>query len=1076
MSRMTDTFIPAFDLLRESDKEKKVEAFSFESLQNIDQGLKYEAGSFELLQSTPMSTSNNENTDLEKRLETLSIKPQQTRLPNTRDNVKYNKGKRGNGLQDYSKVKFDYGELNKAKRSSKKQFEVRDGKLQAVINKIEIVERKKAESKIPVDTAHSLKSNSSSTVSNKDLNNKSVNENNDRKDTNFNEKSALNIKKHQNKDKISKVKDKDVSETKTKSVEFDQKSANLIKTETDHEVLKYSLNEVILDAKTEIQLITKATKKGKKINDSRKSTDSSYYSKHLDPESLKSDIEKGLYFSGKLRISSFNRKHGYVVIDGRKDDIFIMGVKHYNRALEGDDVIIKLLTQEEKEKLFKGNNDVPKSIIERDLDAGEVVSIAKQVHSRIFVGVFKEPKQNTKEKTKNNQDLKLDNESSNEEPSTSDAKMGNNSSKNKDKSQQGKLPKMLEFKPFDSRAPLIIVHTLSLPKKYLEDPNLLYKTCFSVKISHWSSLQKNPLGELNGIMGEISKIDCGSNSILTENGVDASDFDEKIISSLPSDIYAVGGEYFENRKDLREKCIFTIDPPTARDLDDAVSIESLEDGLFHVGVHIADVSPFVPQGSMLDLEAKNRATTIYMVERNIPMLPRQLCDELCSLVPHKDRLAFSFTWKIDANGKVLETSYFKSLIRSCAKLSYDQVQKVIDGGHLNQDLVVPQPGINCSRMEENILLLYNLSKKLRTERFDEGSLEMSSLKLSFKLDDAGMPSSCEIYKSSDATRLIEEFMLLANRSVAEILVKELPELAFLRHHPPPNEKGMEELIKTASKYDIDLDISSSQAFQKSLSQNSNPEVLEAFRLLVIRPMQRAKYLCLGFNKDINPHHYALNMPLYTHFTSPIRRYPDLVVHRQLSSLLGNKKYELDEIELSMIANRCNLQKDRSRKVQDQSIVLYLAHFLSTMNKNRENKESKLVEVMEKAKIIDFNEEYMFVVVSKYAIDSRIYFKDLPLDGFKVQEKSLLLKWKDNVEKNRNTRNKSDNNKKDSDTKEEETIVDSNKDNGQLKSIVQNLALLDTIDVKIKVDLNKLLPTIDIAPIRPISIDHKDKIQ
>lgn len=325
---------------------------------------------------------------------------------------------------------------------------------------------------------------------------------------------------------------------------------------------------------------------------------------------------------------------------------------------------------------------------------------------------------------------------------------------------------------------------------------------------------------------------------------------------------------YASRLDLRNERIFSIDPPTARDLDDAVSIKLLDDGTYELGVHIADVSYFIAESSPLDIEASQRGTSVYLVQKVIPMLPRRLCEDLCSLNPDVDRLAFSVHWNVDIDGNFIgEPRFARSLIRSCAKLSYDHAQMVIDGKSWKK-----VPGIfignsmDMASVRNDIVLLYNLSKTLRQKRFENGSLTLKSHRLWFDMDDLGNPVGCGIYQIKEANRLIEEFMLLANIAVSHQLAMSFPEQALLRCHPPPLPQTLLDLASSLAVIGIKLDTTSAKTLNASFEAIENPRHRDLIRSLAVKKMKRAAYFCAG-SKDLSQYsHYALGVPLYTHFT------------------------------------------------------------------------------------------------------------------------------------------------------------------------------------------------------------------
>ena len=283
-------------------------------------------------------------------------------------------------------------------------------------------------------------------------------------------------------------------------------------------------------------------------------------------------------------------------------------------------------------------------------------------------------------------------------------------------------------------------------------------TLVSAKIKFWKPNFQFPVGSFVKILGSAEDFEIQSKALLIDGGVTWDDFSGEVLSCLESTPRTILDEEYQKRLDIRNECVFSIDPPTARDLDDAISIKELGDNTYEIGVHIADVSYFVRPDTTLDSEAQHRSTSVYLVQKVIPMLPRLLCEELCSLNAGVDRLAFSVFWIFDENGNILGKPTFKrTIINSCAKLSYDHAQCVIDGRDWDSAGAVDLSGKwKKKEIESKILKFYNFSKILRAKRYDNGALSLFSIRLWFDLDESGFPISTGVYEQKEANRLIEE--------------------------------------------------------------------------------------------------------------------------------------------------------------------------------------------------------------------------------------------------------------------------------------------------------------------------------
>ncbi|XP_031757684.1 DIS3-like exonuclease 2 isoform X2 [Xenopus tropicalis] len=553
------------------------------------------------------------------------------------------------------------------------------------------------------------------------------------------------------------------------------------------------------------------------------------------------------------------------------------------------------------------------------------------------------------------------------------------------------------FSPVDHRLPRIYVPLGDCPHDFAIHPETYANTLFICSITAWRDDSNFAEGKLMKSLGQAGEIEPETEGILVEYGVDFSDFPDKVLQCLPQDLpWTIPQEEFQKRKDLRNECIFTIDPATARDLDDALSCKPLPDGNFEVGVHIADVSYFVAEGSALDIMASERATSVYLVQKVIPMLPRLLCEELCSLNPMTDRLTFSVIWKITPQGEILDEWFGRSVICSCVKLSYDHAQNMIN--HPDKKIeqhelppVSPQHTIN--EIHQAVLNLHLIAQNLRKQRFDDGALRLDQLKLTFTLDkESGLPQGCYIYQYRDSNKLVEEFMLLANMAVAHHIYRRFPEEALLRRHPPPQTKMLNDLIEFCDQMGLQLDFSSSGTLHKSLNDQFETDEYSAARKEVLtnmcsRPMQMAVYFCTGALKDETLfHHYALNVPLYTHFTSPIRRFADVIVHRLLAASLGcGPPLKMPKEVIQKQADHCNDRKTASKRVQELSAELFFSVFV---------KECGPLE--SEAMVMGVLNEAFDVIVLRFGVQKRIYCNSLPLVNSHFQQvgkrPELTLLW------------------------------------------------------------------------------------
>ena len=406
-----------------------------------------------------------------------------------------------------------------------------------------------------------------------------------------------------------------------------------------------------------------------------------------------------------------------------------------------------------------------------------------------------------------------------------------------------------------------------------------------VKVIEWPDKAKNPIGQVIDILGKAGDNTTEMHAILAEFGLPYvyPQAVEKAADKIPAEITP---EEIAKREDFRKVTTFTIDPKDAKDFDDALSIRKLKDNLWEVGVHIADVTHYVKEGSIIDKEAEKRATSVYLVDRTIPMLPERLCNDLCSLRPHEEKLAFSVIFDITEKGEVKNYRIVHTVIYSDRRFTYEEAQQIIE--------------TQSGDFKDEILMLDTIAKALREKRFAAGAINFDRYEVKFEIDEKGKPISVYFKESKDANKLVEEFMLLANRTVAEKIgrvpkgkkAKVLP----YRIHDLPDPEKLDNLNQFIARFGYKLRTSGTKTdISKSINhllddiQGKKEENL--IETVSIRAMQKARY------STHNIGHYGLAFDYYTHFTSPIRRFPDMMVHRLVTKYLdggrsaSEKKYE-----------------------------------------------------------------------------------------------------------------------------------------------------------------------------------------
>ena len=476
------------------------------------------------------------------------------------------------------------------------------------------------------------------------------------------------------------------------------------------------------------------------------------------------------------------------------------------------------------------------------------------------------------------------------------------------------------------------VHDIIIPKKKLKGGKTNDKAI--VKITQWPDAEhKNLLGEVVDVLGQTGNNDVEMNTILAQYGLPyvypkaVEEAAEKISAEITKQDEA-------EREDFRDVFTCTIDPHDAKDFDDALSIKQLDKGLWQVGVHIADVSHYVTEGSIIDKEAMKRATSIYLVDRTIPMLPERLCNFICSLRPDEDKLAYSVIFNLDDEANVKAYRIVHTIIRSNRRYAYEEVQEILEANGVKDGTGEPAPkapkGGYQGENADQLITLDRLAKLLRARRFKGGAVKFDREELHFDIDAQGKPTRCYFKRSRDANKLIEEFMLLANRTVAESIGKvkkgQKKKTLPYRIHDNPDPQKMETLRQFIVKfgYKVKTDGTKS-AMARSLNKlmddcNDKPEA-KMIQSVALRAMMKAKYSVHNIG------HFGLAFDYYTHFTSPIRRYPDTMVHRLLTRY-ANGGRSANEKHYEELCEHCSEMELVAQNAERDSIKYKMVEFMA----------------------------------------------------------------------------------------------------------------------------------------------------
>ena len=670
-----------------------------------------------------------------------------------------------------------------------------------------------------------------------------------------------------------------------------------------------------------------------KVNEAIEIDRSISYPEHLKLSQIISGVKTGKYKQAKLNISRENYLEGKIICsDVDKGEILIQGRLHLNRAVHEDlvavellpasqwtnpsDVVLDVSVQPSAEISTSGASQP--LVHSNKVPTGKVVGIIKR-NWRPYCGML----------------------------------------------ESFGTPGMTRhlFTPAERRIPRIRIET--------RQAQTLIGQRIVVAIDFWPKHSKYPQGHFVRALGEIGDKDTENEVLLLEHDVAHEPFSQAVLNCLPSPDFTIPEKELKIREDLRALPVCSVDPPGCTDIDDCLHCLSLNDGSgnFDVGVHIADVSYFIRPSSAIDKEAESRGTTVYLCDKRIDMVPGLLSSNLCSLRDDGDRLAFSCIWKMDSNANILETRFCKSVIRSKASMTYAQAQMTIDDPSKIDSLAIGLRQLN------------KFAKILKAKRIQKGALSLASTEVRFHVDsETHDPIDLQTKEIRETNSMVEEFMLLANCSVAQHIYTEFPECAVLRRHPEPPASNFDSLVNAAKTKGIDLDISTSRELALSLdkAERSHPYISMLLRILATRSMLQAVYFCSGLESDFR--HYGLAAPIYTHFTSPIRRYSDIMVHRLLAASIGADMTFADLLNKQAIQKVCtnlNFRHRMAQYAQRASVGLHTQLFFRGKS------------VDEQGYVIFVRKNAIQVLIPKYGLEGTV-FLDRDYDGNPVS--SLMLNY------------------------------------------------------------------------------------
>ncbi|WPT12794.1 Exosome complex exonuclease RRP44-like protein A [Picochlorum sp. SENEW3] len=684
------------------------------------------------------------------------------------------------------------------------------------------------------------------------------------------------------------------------------------------------------------------------------------YREHESTSKIMAAIKAGTLHQGSLRVSRYNPFEGWVGSQSIGQDILIRNKLDMNRAMDGDIVAVELLPEDkwkapcsklpEKERdtddLLDAEDtgvetphvamidpeDDPSLSGEKIKPTGVVVGIIKRNwRSRGYCGSLLPPKEGA--------------------PPYKDSHTTS-----------------VLFCPIEKKYPMVRIQTRQL--QTLQDKRLV------VAIDGWSADSAHPDGHYVRTLGTIGDKEVETEVLIIENDINTAPFTPAVHACVPPLPWKVveGDLADPNRKDFRHLPICSVDPPGCKDIDDALHVRELPGGNIELGVHIADVTHFLHPDSPMDIEASARATTTYLVQRRIDMLPKPLTEDICSLRANVERLAFSVIWEMTENAEILSTSFTKSVIKSRAALTYAEAQARIDDDRMQDEIT------------KNLRIMNKIAKILRKKRMDRGALELASPEVKFEIDtETQDPLDVGMYQLRETNQMVEEMMLLANCSVAEKCLTSFPSNSLLRRHPVPPPRQFEPLLKAASAVGISIDTDTSKALAESLDKavrKDDPYFNKLIRIMATRCMTQAIYFSSAEVSKQEYYHYGLAAPIYTHFTSPIRRYADVIVHRVLMAALGLNTLPdslRDGMFMHQVVDNLNIRHRNAQHAGRASVDLHTLIFF------------KDKEVIADARVTRVKSNAIIVFIPKFGLEGSIMLEED--EAFILDEESQSLKKK-----------------------------------------------------------------------------------
>ena len=696
------------------------------------------------------------------------------------------------------------------------------------------------------------------------------------------------------------------------------------------------------------------------------------YPDYFSLSKMMTGVRAGNLHQGIFNVSPYNYLEGNVHVAAFEKSLLILGRENSNRAISGDTVVIEVLPRAKwkapSTKIIEGE-DLNKDDNAETEEGGSEAVVTEQERRALQDDVRKTHGNTTESRLQPTAKV-VGIIKRNWRQYVGHIDNGSSSA-----SQGSRKQQVVFVMPMDKRIPKIRLRTR-------QAEGLLGKRIL-VTIDSWDADSRYPVGHFVRSLGELETKGAETEALLLEYDVQYRPFPKVVLDCLPAEGHdwkvpaSLEDAGWIRRQDLRDLLICSIDPIGCQDIDDALHAKALPNGNYEIGVHIADVSHFVKPGNAMDAEASIRGTTVYLVDKRIDMLPTLLGTDLCSLKPYVERYAFSTIWEITPDANVVNATFTKSVIRSREAFSYEQAQLRIDDASQQDELT------------SGMRILLALSKKLKQKRMEAGALNLASPEVRIQTEsETSDPVDVKTKALLDTNSLVEEFMLLANIAVASKIQSAFPQTALLRRHAAPPSSNFEELSnQLKAKRNLTLQTSSSGALASSLDacvDPSEPFFNTLVRILATRCMMSAEYYPAGTHAYDEYRHYGLATPIYTHFTSPIRRYADLVVHRQLAAAIGYEGLDgslLSKPKLEAVCKNINVRHRNAQMAGRASIEYYVGQAL----------KGRVVE--EEGFVMKVFENGFVVFVPRFGIEGVIRLRDLaspePMAEFEQEE--YLLK-------------------------------------------------------------------------------------